>query len=119
MSGTLLGQLGTAVNYAITGERAVDHSKQDRELLNTVAQHLVCVTLHEEIGDPSSRAEEINVLIVEGDQNQGIGVVMSEPVVLEPKARGVFCGDIVEWVPGPGKIGRITQIVTPDFEMGL
>jgi hypothetical protein len=79
----------------------------------------VLMDIPEEIGNPASRAEEINVLIVEGDQNQGIGVVMSEPVIIEPKQRGVVCGDLAEWVPGPGKIGRITQVVTPDFEMGL
>lgn len=120
MAGRLLKQLGAAVNYAITGERAVDHSEQERQLLNTVAQHLVCVTLNEQIGDASSRAEEINVLIVEGDQKQGVGVVMSEPMVIEPKDRGVFCGDVAEWQPEPGQpFGYVTQIVSPDFEIGL
>ena len=90
--------------------------KQDPDLVATVGAHLVTVTVHEQIGDFETPAEDINVLIVKGDQNQGVGVVMSEPMISDPDP-SVFCGDLVQWVPGPGKIGRITKIAAPDFEV--
>jgi hypothetical protein len=91
--------------------------KEDPDLVATVGAHLVAVTVHEQIGNFETPAEDINVLIVDGDQNKGVGVVMSEPMTIDPEPP-VFCGDLVEWVPGPGKIGRITKIALPDFEMG-
>ena len=90
--------------------------KEDPDLVALIGAHLVGVTVHEQIGHFETPSEDINVLIVEGDQNQGVGVVMSEPMTIEPDPP-VFCGDLVEWVPGPGKIGRITKIAGPDFEM--
>jgi hypothetical protein len=36
-------------------------------------------------------------------------------MIIEPDPP-VFCGDLVEWVPGPRKIGRVIQIAKPDFE---
>jgi hypothetical protein len=89
--------------------------KQDPDLVALVGAHLVGVTVHQQIGHFETPAEDINVLIVEGDQNKGVGVVMSEPLIVDPEPP-VFCGDLVEWVPGPGKIGRITKIAGPDFE---
>ena len=90
--------------------------KQDPDLVALVGAHLVGVTVHQQIGYFETPAEDINVLIVEGDQNRGVGVVMSEPMIIDPDPP-VFCGDLVEWVPGPGKIGRITKIAVPDFEV--
>jgi hypothetical protein len=88
-----------------------------RQLLASVSEHLAGVTVNVEIGNPSSPDEVINVLIVEGDQKKGIGVVMSEPMTIEP-AEPIHCGDIVEWEPEQYQpCGYITYVVMPDFEL--
>jgi hypothetical protein len=103
------GNLGNITEHEATG-------KHDPDLVAVISSYLAAVTIHEQVDDFTTPAEYINVLIVEGDQNQGIGVVMSEPMILDPEPP-VFCGDLVEWVAGPGKIGRITKIAGPDFEV--
>ena len=110
MAGTILTD---NMLHIIGGEGTME--KRDPQLLEAIRSHLVCVILNQEVGNFESADEDINVLIVEGDQKEGIGVVMSEPMVIEPQP-SVFCGDLAEWVPGPGGIGRITKIATPDFE---
>jgi hypothetical protein len=43
---------------------------------------------------------------------------MSEPLTIEPTPRLVVCGDLAQWVPDQGGIGRIVTVMTPDFEVG-
>ena len=109
----MAGALLSSDVMLMIGGKSVD--KQDSQLLEAVRKHLVSVALNEEVGNPRSQDEPINVVVIEGDQREGIGVVMSEPLIIQPR-RAVFCGDLVKWQPGSGGMGRITRVITPDFE---
>ena len=93
-------------------------TKEESELRAAISKHLVAVYLNEEIGNSQSPGEHINVVIVEGNQSEGLGIVMSEPLTIEPTPRLVVCGDLAQWVPDQAGIGRIVTVVTPDFEVG-
>ena len=93
-------------------------TNEESELRAAISQHLVAVYLNEEIGNAQSPGEHINVVIVEGNQSEGLGIVMSEPLTIEPTPRLVVCGDLAQWVPDRGGLARIVTVVTPDFEVG-
>ena len=93
-------------------------TKEELELRGAISKHLVAVYLNEEIGNAQSPGEHINVVIVEGNQEAGLGIVMSEPLSIEPTPRLVVSGDLAQWVPDQGGLGRIVTVVTPDFEVG-
>ena len=52
-------------------------TKEESELRAAISKHLVAVYLNEEIGNAESPGEHINVVIVEGNQSEGLGIVMS------------------------------------------
>lgn len=82
-------------------------------LAERVGRHAQAVIVNEQVGNPRSTEEMINVVIVEGDHLCGAGVVVSEPVELDT-CPAVCRGDFVEWQPGPGGFGRVTRVASGD-----
>lgn len=73
----------------------MEKSELVRRLDELGPDRLVRVLLFERLGDAAARAEGVWVLIAQGDQNGGIGVLMSDVFSLdgEPPRRG----DLVEY----------------------
>jgi hypothetical protein len=114
MGGTVL----SASKLLVVGGRVV--TQAEAKLHGAVRGHLVAVMLHEDLDDPTSPSEGINVVVLEGDHNQGFGIVMSEALSITPPGpHGVWPGDLAEWVPGRKMdgCGRIVCVITPSFEL--
>lgn len=79
------------------------------ELEARIHNHAISVYVNEEVGLCDGRCEAINVVPVEGNADEGIGIVVSEPEELQYCP--VVAGDFVQWRRFPGKDGGLAVVV--------
>ena len=91
--------------------------RSEKELVADIMGRAVAVLMNEVIGDALTEGELVNVLPIEGDAKQGIGVLVTEPYCLNPQPTPLR-GDLVAWEPeDAGGWGRIVQIATGEYDV--